>query len=240
MNTNKKAPDDDDLAHIELEDRIRAEQVRSAYSNTAPGMSATAVAAILVAGILAGTGAISWTLAVVFGAFMLVQIHARMLLITTYQRRRPPDHEWRIWSRRLSIGVSVAGFGVGGFSLLLLSPQHLEMQLLVMLFICAVTSGAITAFGVLRPAIYLSMLPMLLLPTAWMMFQNDWVHWVLALIILVWLAAIATQARRYGAQFEEAVRLRFENENLIARLRAEKAIDEGASTAPRASPASVR
>ena len=230
MNTNKKAPDDD-LAHIELEDRIRAEQVRSAYSNTAPGMSATAVAAILVAGILAGTGAISWTLAVVFGAFMLVQIHARMLLITTYQRRQPPDHEWRIWSRRFSIGVAVASFGVGGFSLLLLSPQHFDMQLLVMLFICAVASGAITAFGVLRPAIYLSMLPMLLLPTVWMMFQNDWVHWVLALIILGWLAAIASQARRYGAQFEEAVRLRFENESLIARLRAEKAIAEDASTA---------
>lgn len=231
MNTNKKAPDDFELANIELEDRIRAEQVRSAYSNTAPGMSATAVAAILVAGILAGTGAITWTLAVVFSAFMLVQIHARMLLITTYQRRQPPDHEWRIWSRRFSIGVSVASFGVGGFSLLLLSPQHFDMQLLVMLFICAVASGAITAFGVLRPAIYLSMLPMLLLPTAWMMLQGDWVHWVLALIILGWLAAIASQARRYGAQFEEAVRLRFENENLIAKLRAEKTNAEDASTA---------
>ena len=42
MNTN----------NIELEDRIHAAQVRSAYSNTAPGMSATAVAAFLVAGIL--------------------------------------------------------------------------------------------------------------------------------------------------------------------------------------------
>lgn len=231
MNTNKKEPDENDLADIELEDRIRAEQVRSAYSNTAPGMSATAVAAILVAGILAGTGAISWTLAIVFGAFMLVQIHARMLLITTYQRRQPPDHEWRVWSRRFSIGVLVASFGVGGFSLLLLSPDHFDMQLLVMLFICAVASGAITAFGVLRPAIYYSILPMLMLPTGWMMVQGDWVHWVLALIILGWLAAISDQARRYGAQFEEAVRLRFENENLIAKLRAEKSIAEDASTA---------
>ena len=30
------------------------------------------------------------------------------------------------------------------------------MQLLVMLYLCAVASGAITAFGVLRPAIYFS------------------------------------------------------------------------------------
>ena len=59
MNTN----------NIELEDRIHAAQVRSAYSNTAPGMSATAVAAFLVAGILAGTGAVSWPIAIAFSVF---------------------------------------------------------------------------------------------------------------------------------------------------------------------------
>jgi signal transduction histidine kinase/CheY-like chemotaxis protein len=105
------------------------------------------------------------------------------------------------------------------------------MQLLVMLYLCAVASGAITAFGVLRPAIYFAILPMLLLPTVWMLAQGDWMHWVLALIILAWLFAITDQARRYGAQFAESVRLRFENEDLIARLRGEKLIAEEASTA---------
>jgi len=217
--------------NIELANRIHAEQVRSAYSNTATGMSATAIAGFLVAAILAGVGAVSWSLAIAFSVFMLVQIHARLLLIDTYQRRQPPDHEWRLWSRRFTIGVAVASFGLGGFSLFLLSPRHFDMQLLVMLYICAVASGAITAFGVLRPAIYLSMLPMLLMPTAWMMVQGDWVHWVLAAIIIGWLLAIADQARRYSAQFEEAVRLRFENEDLIARLRHEKNIAEDASNA---------
>ena len=54
---------------------------------------------------------------------------------------------------------------------------------------------------------------------------------VLALIILGWLIAIADQARRYSAQFEESVRLRFENEELIARLRQEKSLAEEASSA---------
>jgi signal transduction histidine kinase/ActR/RegA family two-component response regulator len=217
--------------NIELDNRIHAEQVRSAYTNTATGMSATAIAGFLVAAILAGVGAVSWTLAICFSVFMLVQIHARLLLIDTYQRRQPPDHEWRLWSRRFTIGVAVASFGLGGFSLLMLPPDLFDMQLLLMLYICAVASGAITAFGVLRPAIYFSMLPMLLLPTAWMVAQGDWLHWVLALIIIGWLAAIADQARRYSAQFEEAVRLRFENEDLIARLRHEKGVAEDASNA---------
>jgi signal transduction histidine kinase/ActR/RegA family two-component response regulator len=217
--------------NTELEDRIRAAQVRSAYSNTAPGMAATVVAGFLVAGILAGVGAIDWVTAAIFSGFMLVQIHARLLLIATYQKRKPPDEEWELWARRFTIGVLVASFGLGGFSLLLLSPQNFDMQLLVMLYFCAVASGAITAFGVLRPAIYFSILPMLLFPTAWMMWQNDWLHWVLSLIIIGWLLAITDQARRYGAQFEESVKLRFENEDLIARLRTEKVVAEDASAA---------
>jgi len=221
MNTN----------NIELEDRIHAAQVRSAFSNTAPGMSATAIAAFLVAGILAGTGAVSWPIAISFSVFMLVQIQARLLLIAAYHRHDPPDHEWRLWSRRFTVGVIIASVGLGLFSWLLLAPGSLDMQLLLMLYLCAVASGAITAFGVLRPAIYLSILPMLLFPTAWMMLQNDWVHWVLAAIIVGWLLAITNQARRYGAQFEESVRLRFENEDLIARLRHEKSVAEDASTA---------
>ena len=94
--------------NIELDNRIHAEQVRSAYTNTATGMSATAIAGFLVAAILAGVGAVSWTLAITFSVFMLVQIHARLLLIDTYQRREPPDDEWRLWSRRFTIGVAVA------------------------------------------------------------------------------------------------------------------------------------
>jgi hypothetical protein len=78
MNTN----------NIELEDRIRAAQVRSAYSNTAPGMGATAVAGLLVAGILGGVGAADWVTVALFGAFMLVQVHAAA---ADRDHRRDPD-----------------------------------------------------------------------------------------------------------------------------------------------------
>jgi signal transduction histidine kinase/CheY-like chemotaxis protein len=215
----------------ELDDRIGAEQVRSAYRNTAPGMSATALGATLVAAILAGSGAVSWTVALTFTGIMLAQIGARLALIFMYLRRKPPDAEWRQWSWRFSAGALFASFCLGIASWWLLPPERFDMQLLVMLYLCAVASGAITAFGVLRPAIYFSILPMLLLPSAWMVAQGDWLHWVLAMIVIGWLMAITDQARRYGAQFEESVRLRFENEELIARLRGEKLIAEEASTA---------
>jgi hypothetical protein len=52
MKNKNNALDHDRLGATDLEDRIGAEQVRAAYSNTAVGMSATAVAALLVGGIL--------------------------------------------------------------------------------------------------------------------------------------------------------------------------------------------
>ena len=217
--------------NIELINRIGAEQVRSAYRNTAPGMSLTAICATLIAGVLGGSGAVTWTVALIFTAVMLTQIGLRLGLIRAYFKRKPPDHEWRLWSRRFTIAALIASFALGISSLWLLSVERFDMQLLVMLFICAVASGAITAFGVLRPAIFFAIFPMLLFPTCWMFAQGDWIHVMLGLIIVGWLAAISDQARRYGAQFEESVRLRFENEDLITRLRSEKLIAEEASTA---------
>jgi two-component system, sensor histidine kinase len=217
--------------NLELINRIGAEQVRSAYRNTAPGMSATALAALLVAMILAGTGTVSTLVAVVFSAAMVAQIGARLALISLYLRRKPPDHEWRRWARRFAYGALCASLTLGIGSWWLLTPGRIDMQLLVMLYLCAVAGGAITAFGVLRRAIYFAIIPMMLCPIAWMLLQGDWLHWVLALITAGWLIAVADQARRYSAQFEESVRLRFENEDLIARLRGEKLIAEEASAA---------
>ena len=154
---------------------------------------------------------------------MLVQIQARLLVIAAYHRQDPPDHEWRVWSQRFTAGVIVGSFGLALFSWLLLPANQFDMQLLVLLYLCALASGAITAYGVLRPAVYFSIVPMLL-ATVWMMLRNDWVHWMLAGIIVVWLLAIVNQARRHGAHFDETLRLLYQNEVVIERLRQEKGV----------------
>ena len=74
----------------QLTNRIGAEQVHSAYRNAAAGMTATALGATLVAGILAGSGAVTWTVAFTFTGIMLLQIGIRLTLIFTYLRRKPP------------------------------------------------------------------------------------------------------------------------------------------------------
>lgn len=217
MATDKKELDENDLAAIELEDRIGAEQVRSAYENTPIEMSATALAAMVVAGILAACGVVTWTLAIVCGAFMLVQIHARMLLIMTYLRRQPPDHEWRVWSRRFAVGAAVAGLGLGVFAALLMPSGHWPLQFMVVAFICAAASGAAAAFGVLSPAFQLSSLPMVLIPAAGLIARGWHLEGAWALVMAGWLAPLVWLARRHSARFQQTVRRRFTDEMLIAR-----------------------
>jgi signal transduction histidine kinase/CheY-like chemotaxis protein len=214
-----------------LETRIGAEQVRSAYKNTAPGMLATLVAACLLAPLIAGSGAIGWNVAIGFMAAMILQVAARLTLIYLYHRRNPPDSEWRVWARRFTAGALAGGFTLGLGSLWLMPRAHFDMQLLTLLYICAVASGAITAFGVLRASIYSVITPMVLFPIGWLAMQGERPHYLLALITLGWFLAVFDQARRYSAQFRESVRLRFENEDLIARLTTEKVKAEEANTA---------
>jgi two-component system, sensor histidine kinase len=214
-----------------LEDRIGAEQVRSAYRNTAPGMTATLVGGCLVGALVAGAGAVPWPVAIGFMAAMIVQTAARLALIFTYLRREPPDSQWRYWGRWFTAGALAGGLTLGLGSLWLMPREHFEMQLLTLLYICAVSSGAITAFGVLRSAIFSVIVPMVAIPILWLALQGGQTHLLLALITLGWFLAVFDQARRYSAQFRESVRLRFENEDLIAKLTLEKLKAEEASAA---------
>jgi signal transduction histidine kinase/ActR/RegA family two-component response regulator len=214
-----------------LENRIGAEQVRSAYRNSAPGMIATLAGACLVSALVAGAGAVSWSVAIAFMSAMIVQLVARLALIFTYLRRKPPDLQWRRWGQWFTAGALVGGLTLGIGSVWLMPREHFEMQMLTLLYICAVASGAITAFGVLRAAIYSVIIPLVAIPIVWLALQGERTPALLALITLGWFLAVLDQARRYGAQFRESVRLRFENEDLIANLTQEKIKAEEASVA---------
>jgi two-component system, sensor histidine kinase len=214
-----------------LDDRIRREQIRSIYGTTGPGLMVTVLSAGLVSGILGGVGAVPWPTLIVFMVAMVVQAGVRLVLFYVHKRAADPDASWQLWARYFMIGALIGGLTLGAGSLWLLPVGHLDMQLLVLLFICAVASGAVTAFGVFLPALFACLVPLLLLPLGWMLWQGDWVHYALAAIMASWFAVVTEQARRFSASFRESVRLRLENEDLIGDLRRQKAIAEEASAA---------
>ncbi len=221
----------DNNTNIQLLDRIRSEQVRSIYRNTAPGLIITNLAAGLVSVTVAWVGAIPWRTVIIFMTVMVIQTSLRLGLFLLFSRVSPPPHAWRKWALWFTVGCAIGGLTLGAGSFFLMPVERFDMQLLVMLLLCAVGSGAVTAFGVYAPAYLAVTVPMLVLPLGWLLLRNDGIHYMLATITVAWLLAITEQARRFSAAFTEAVRLRYENEDLVAGLIREKLVAEEASAA---------
>jgi signal transduction histidine kinase len=212
-------------------DRIRAEQIRSVYHVSPPGLILATIGAGLFASIVAASGAVGWHVVAIFMAAMILQVVVRHFVRRAYQRAADPVGEWRRWARYFCIGSFIGGLVIGIASLWLMPAGRLDMQLIIWVLICGIVSGAVTAYGAYLPALYASLLPMVGIPLAWMVVQDDWQHYLIAVTILAWIVAHVEQARRYSATIQETVRLRFENEDLVGGLRREKAIAEEASAA---------
>jgi signal transduction histidine kinase/CheY-like chemotaxis protein len=162
---------------------------------------------------------------------MILLVVVRHFVRRADQRAADPVGEWRRWARYFCIGSFIGGLVIGIASLWLMPAGRLDMQLIIWVLICGIVSGAVTAYGAYLPALYASLLPMVGIPLAWMVVQDDWQHYLIAVTILAWIVAHVEQARRYSATIQETVRLRFENEDLVGGLRREKAIAEEASAA---------
>ncbi len=212
-------------------DRIRSEEVRSIYRNTPPGMIATLLATFVVTGILVGSHSLRWQIGVTYQCVMIAQSAGRMLLYRSYWRATPPPAQWRRWALYFSLGTLAGGLTLGVGALWLMPADGFDMQLLVILLIFAVASGAVVAYSAYTPALYAFLLPAIAAPAAWLLMREDSVHYALAGGCTLWFAAVAEQARRFNKTFRESVRLRFENEDLVEGLRREKASAEEASAA---------
>jgi signal transduction histidine kinase len=212
-------------------DRIRAEQIRSIYHVSPPGLIVATISSAIFASIVAASGAVSWRVVIIFITLQASQVVLRFLVRGAYMRAADPVGEWRRWALHFCIGALIGGLVIGVASLWLMPAGRLDMQLLIWALICGIVCGAVTAYGAYLPALFASLGPMVGIPMVWMIMQADWQHYAIALTIFAWLVANVEQARRYSATIQETVRLRFQNEDLVADLRREKAIAEEASVA---------
>jgi signal transduction histidine kinase/CheY-like chemotaxis protein len=131
----------------------------------------------------------------------------------------------------MAASVFAGGLSWGGGAFFLMAGARLDVQLLVLLVVLSMAAGAMAAFGA-RLALYcLNFVPMLAPPMLWMLLQGNLLHYVLAVFMLLWIAAIMSLARQYNATIIESLRLRFENLDLVTDLRRQKDAAEEANIA---------
>lgn len=212
-------------------DRIRAEQIRTIYRNTPPGLLMTLVAVSVMTGAFVYIDPSLRDGAVMFILVMIAQTVARLLLQRTFARVPRPDTDWRRWARWFTAGTFAGGTTIGVGTILLLPTGNTELELIALPVIFAVISGAVGAFSAFPPAFFLFFGAISWAPILWLFSRGDALHVTMGVLYVMWFFTVAELARRSARGFLETLQLRFENLDLVSGLRREKAVAEEANAA---------
>lgn len=212
-------------------DRICAEQIRTIYRNTPPGLLMTLVATSVMTGAFVYIDPSLRDGAIVFIAAMMAQTVARLLLQRAFVRVPRPDSDWRRWARWFTVGTFVGGTTLGVGTILLLPADNMQLELIAFPVIFAIISGAVGAFSAFPPAFYAFFAAVSWAPVLWLFSRGDALHVTMGVLYVMWFFTVAELARRSGQGFLETLHLRFENLDLVSDLRREKAVAEEANAA---------
>lgn len=187
--------------------RVRAEQVRILYANGGFPLLATLVAGVLLAGALLWERAVSPVVIGVWLGVMVTQMIARWGVRAIYLRRTPPEADWARWAWIHAAGVMVGALNWGVGSLWLLPPGRVDLQLLVILVLSAISYASLATFGSFVAIFYALFLTTLLPSIVWSALQGDALHLVYAALAVLWMPAVAVLAGRYSRTLTQAITL---------------------------------
>jgi two-component system, sensor histidine kinase len=225
VQTDKRAPGPPpDRAQL-----IAAEKVRMQYRNMPTAFVGSAVICGLMGFVLAkgtGVGKVAVWIACVFA-----WVVARFIQWRAFNRINPAPTGMRLW-RRLGIGGSaVAGFIWGIGAVFLYVPDGLAYQLFLVMGLVGMGAGCVYASASVMPSFFAFFYPSILLPAVVFLRAHDSLHFIVGLLMIVYVTLMTPFALRVYRLIDESIKLRFENFGLIDELREQKEAAEDANVA---------
>ncbi len=211
-------------------ERIQAEQIRTLYRTAAVALNIALVGALVLCGVLLYIDAQTPRVVGLWLAFVCADFALRQGSSLVFLRLQPPGAQWRAWARWYTFATLCGGVVWGAGAVWLMTPDTTQ-QLIVMLFISATASGAVPAFGSWLPAVWAYVVPAMLPFMLWSATRGDPLHLALTLMGLVFTSAFLLLGWRFNANLVAALRLRFENIDLLEDVRRQKALAEQANVA---------
>lgn len=212
-------------------DREQAELIRGLYDNTPVG----------VAGALFGVAVLCWVLLYiaperapwVWGYIAVTGASAawQLFLWGRYRRARPAEAAWPRWARWFVIASFVEGVRWGLGTLFLPAPFAIEQQLWVTMVIACAAASSVSSLGSYVPAFYALLIPAGLPIAALGMIYGLPRYWAMSLLSAVLVLTIGWLGWRQSHTLAEALRLRFENMDLVEDLKRQKERAEQANVA---------
>ncbi len=201
------------LPAADLDERVRAEQIRMVYLYTPTTTGASLLAGLFLVWVLHGT--VSTTMLAIWGAVLLVHQTVRIVHYRRYLRANPGPGESRRWGHIYVAATTVAGCIWGSAGLLFQTPDSLVSQVYLCLVLFGIASLTIPTLPIFAPAFY-PLEVLLLTPfIVRALTSGDPDLTGLAIPLLIALAAALTFGRRINRLVDSSIRQRFENAQLV-------------------------
>lgn len=143
----------------------------------------------------------AWVVALI--ALTLVRIG----LVRAYQHRAADPLKTRIWGRRYVYSALASGVLWGWAGVLLISTQRSELQVFTA-FICGgMVAGAMATYAPNRAAFYAFALPTLLPLPPLFILEGSRLHWVMAVVTLIFMVLMVYSANRFHATLFRSLEL---------------------------------
>ena len=205
--------------------RVFAEQVRLLYRELPIAASGTTLAAIVIVAAMWGHAPSLW-LAVWMGA-VLLNLAWRAVMMMRFRAQAEHIIEFDAWARSWLIGTAIAGalFGIAGF--LFVDPQSLYQQILMVVILFGMASGALPMLATYQPSLYLFLIPAIV-PLGLRMTLEGEAHALIGAVLIIVVVMMIILGRYYGRALERSLAIRFANFDLIDALSREKQTAEAA------------
>lgn len=154
-------------------------------------------------------------------ATMVAATVAHLLVLLAYRRRKPPPAARRDWLIAFTLTYFVIGLGWGIGSILMVTPDHFDVQLFIALAIAAILYSSLSGFGSYWP-FYALLFPSTIPLAVWSAFQPGVGHIAFAALNALWIPVIAWLAQRHAEGVQQFFNLRHENLELLEDLQIEK------------------
>lgn len=208
----------------ELEERVRVEQVALLYRNSNTGYLVSIVTGALL--ILALSSQIPSERLFAWYGILCVITAVRFALSWRYAQSSPDQRQARSWETQFLWGTSLAGL-TWGFSMIILFPaDSVAYQFLLALVLAGLVGGSVAVFSARKTAFQIFAVGILIPVVLRFLYEDDALHTVLAIMVLVYLAAMTMTARNADQAIQVALTLRFDNQDLREQIAKRKLIEK--------------
>jgi diguanylate cyclase (GGDEF)-like protein len=195
---------------------IASERLRLVSSNLPSTLAVTLVCAAVLTFLLRNVtpwpARALWFIA---GVFISA---ARYRRYRQFRRLSGEAFDTRLWTRRLLIGSALSGLFWGASAAVLFPPGDLPHQVLITFILAGLSAGAMTAYAAIWPCYALFAVPAILPMVFRMALQGSELHWSMALLGLLYLAAVIRAAIQTDRMIGNVLTVRAENLKLTQAL----------------------